>query len=325
MEGIEDIDCIIHNDGNNDITHIQLKYSTQRQNASFLADVLKNFLEVYLKDINRKFKLVYDFDVADGNLSNLFKNNLTAKSTEYWKKIIAGIKAKHEDWDWNGFSFEAFISKVSFEKVEKRELMQEIEKKIIEKYDIITDNLNLFFNGIQVFCLNKMEHREYINKNELDSLIYRIKDDISKGFQNPAHKRIKRIDFKYLPDHSVKSEYFEGKKATPLDIALQLPVRRLELEKETLQTIKDNKVTVIKASSGQGKTTLALQVAYNLQQEYAILKTDYNSVFIRKSSSEVSDNCLTNHCNNSIIVFGSGGCVSGCYFNNSFSAKDRSH
>lgn len=72
LEGIEDIDAIKYSDGSKIITHIQLKYSTQRQDASFMDSVLKNYLEAYLIDKNRYFKLVYDFSVATGNLSKLF-------------------------------------------------------------------------------------------------------------------------------------------------------------------------------------------------------------------------------------------------------------
>lgn len=75
LEGIEDIDCITQNAGNDNTTHIQLKYSKNKQDASFLPDVLKNFLEAYLLDQNRSFKLVYDFPVAQGNLKNYLMEN----------------------------------------------------------------------------------------------------------------------------------------------------------------------------------------------------------------------------------------------------------
>lgn len=76
LEGIEDIDKIrlIGSDECN--THIQLKYSTQKQDASFLKDVLKNYLEVYLIDKKRNFNLIYDFQVAKGNLGKLFDSSL---------------------------------------------------------------------------------------------------------------------------------------------------------------------------------------------------------------------------------------------------------
>ena len=50
----------------------------------------------------------------------------------------------------------------------------------------------------------------------------------------------------------------------------KIPVRRNVLEKIIEETINNNTITVIKSSSGQGKTTLALQVAFNLREEYTI-------------------------------------------------------
>lgn len=140
---------------------------------------------------------------------------------------------------------------------------------MIESYDITTDNVTLFANGIKICCLEKMEDRKSINKHELDTVIERIKDDISKGAQNPAHCWIKRIDFDTAPTNTDLS-YYEGKKPTPQDIAQQLPVRRFQLEKEIKDSIRENRVTVIKAPSGQGKTTMALQVACDLHNEYKI-------------------------------------------------------
>lgn len=269
LEGIEDVDhykCEIQGDSS---AHIQLKYSTQKQDASFLKDVLKNFIEVYLFAKNHHFKLVYDFEVVQGNLSKMLNGKLDEKSIKYWKGIIQHIREENVHWKWEGFCFEEFIDKLSFEKQEKNVLAKEIEKLLIEKYDILTDNINLFANSIKICCLEKMERRESIDQDELNVLIQNVKDDIAKGTQNPAHGWIKKLDFDILHTGSDLS-YFEGKKATPKDIAMQLPIRRIELENEIQKSIQGNRVTVIKASSGQGKTTMALQVAFNLRCEYTL-------------------------------------------------------
>lgn len=269
LEGIEDIDQIKHVNSSKNITHVQLKYSTQKQDASFLKDILKTFLEAYLLDNTRSFKLVYDFTVAKGNMTKLFNYSLEETSTSYWVGIIVQIKTENPLWNWLGFSFKSFISRLTFEKKEKVTLAEEIEKKLIETYDITTGNVMLFANGIKICCLEKMEHRDSINKNEIDAVIQNIKDDISKGVQNPAHNWIKKITFDNA-DTDADRSYFEGKKPTPHDIACQLPVRRPKLEQEINESIQQNRVTVIKASSGQGKTTLALQAACNLKNEYEI-------------------------------------------------------
>jgi hypothetical protein len=269
LEGIEDIDHYKCEVTSKTSTHIQLKYSTQKQDASFLKDVLKNFLEAYLLDNSLKFKLVYDFTVAKGNLSKLFNNNLDKNSIKYWNAIIQNIKDENVHWNWTDFSFDSFIKNLSFENQGKNSLSEKIEKQLIEKYDITTGNITLFANGIEMCCLKKMERRESVNKKELDAIIQSIKDDISKGTQNPAHSWIKKLNFD-ISNCRKNLSYFEGKKATPQDIAMQLPVRRLNTENEIEQSIQNNRVTVIKASSGQGKTTMALQVAFNLRHEYTI-------------------------------------------------------
>ena len=100
LEGIEDIDCIKQKNDRNDVTHIQLKYSVNKQDSSFLSDVLENFLEAYLLDQSRFFKLVYDFPVAKGNLSKLFASDLDEKSRNYWMGVILNIKQKNPFWNW---------------------------------------------------------------------------------------------------------------------------------------------------------------------------------------------------------------------------------
>ena len=136
LEGIEDIDCIMQKNGSNDITHIQLKYSVNKQDASFLTDVLKNFLEAYLLDQNRFFKLVYDFPVAKGHLSKIFASKLDEKSRTHWAGVISNIKKNNPSWNWSVYDFDKFISHLSFEKIEKSILATEIEKTLIRIYEI---------------------------------------------------------------------------------------------------------------------------------------------------------------------------------------------
>lgn len=103
LEGVEDIDFIEQKDTNSNITHIQLKYSTNKQNASFLSSVLKNFLETYLLDQNRYFKLVYDFPVAEGHLDKLIASNLDENSRAYWINVISDIQKKLPSWNWSAY------------------------------------------------------------------------------------------------------------------------------------------------------------------------------------------------------------------------------
>ena len=267
LEGIEDIDCIKQKNDSSDVTHIQLKYSVNKQDASFLPDVLKNFLEAYLLDQNRSFKLVYDFPVAKGNLSKIFASDLDEKSRIYWAGVISNIKQNNPSWNWSVYDFDEFISHLSFEKIEKSILATEIEKALIGTYEVNTGNVSLFANSIKILCFEKMEQRAYVTKAELDLQIQSVKIDISKGSHNPAHSWIRKLDYS-KPSLDKGRSFYEGKKATPADIASGLPIKRPSLEKDVINSICKNTVTVIKASSGQGKTTLALRATYVLQNEY---------------------------------------------------------
>lgn len=266
LEGIEDIDAIKCSDVNKVITHIQLKYSTQRQDASFMDSILKNYLEVYLIDKNRYFKLVYDFSVAAGNLTKLFSGKLDKNSKEFWKTKVDNIKKETSLWNWNNFDFEDFIQRLSFENIKKDSLEKRIEDSLIKNFEINTNNIVLFANGIKLLCFDKMESRSEISHQEITQCIEEIKFDISKGPQNPAHAWIQRIQFSKSDEYS--SDYYEGKKAIPSDIANNLPVIRPIVEKEIIDSIEKNTITIIKTSSGQGKTTLALRAISLLIEEY---------------------------------------------------------
>ena len=218
-----------------------------------MSDVLKNFLEAYLLDQNRFFKLVYDFPVAKGKLSKIFASNLDEKSRIYWMNEISDIRKENPSWNWSVYDFDKFISHLSFEKIEKSVLAAEIEKALIGIYEINTDNISLFANSIKILCFEKMEQRAYVTKAELDFQIQSVKIDISKGPQNPAHSWIRKLDYS-RPGLDGGRDFYEGKKATPADITSGLPVKRQNLEKDVINSICENTVSSIVTLEEAGRS-----------------------------------------------------------------------
>jgi hypothetical protein len=275
LEGFEDIDTYILEE-KKQIQHIQVKYSESIQDASYLKSILKNFLEVYLYDISsnsRTFVLIYDFDIADGyfkKLVNLRDNGkLDNEATEYWINIIKEIKENTPNWNWERYCFEDFLKCLKFERVNRGSIQVSIETMLIERYDISTNNEILYARSLFYLCFSKMKNRESINKSELDKYILEVREDISRGAVNPAVHWIKPIDFRKI-SASNDGMYYEGKKAGPSDIVAGLPVPRPDLENKIKSIIKDSIITIIKSSSGQGKTTLAWRVAFELSDNYSV-------------------------------------------------------
>jgi len=279
LEGIEDVDIYksVEQDGGSSC-HIQLKYSQQVQDASFFDGILKNFLEVYLTDKEndtRFFKLVYDTTIAKGNLSKLIENKLDAKSKEYWIEKIKKIKTEKPDWNWTGFNLDSFLKKLQFEKLPKSYLEDKIRSLIIEKFLIDTGNEAIFINGLFYNIFHIAQSRGVITYQDLLKLFQEIKDDIAKGYVNPAYQWINKINFNSTNVSGTQEDFFEGKKATVEDIINGLPIRRENWEKAIEQSIRNNRITVIRSSSGQGKTTLAWQTAYNLKDEYSVYQLNW--------------------------------------------------
>ena len=278
FEGIEDIDTYKSLAESNDyIEHIQLKYSKGKEDASFFDYILKNYLEVYLasdKKENRYFKLVYDLEIAKGNLSKLIYNNLDDKSKEFWINKVNKIKEKQPKWKWSEFRFDEFYNKLKFQYFPLQSIMKEIQNLIIRKFQINTGSEQLFLNSLFYNIFHMAKERDEINYSTLLEIVQNTKDYISKGHKNPAYAWIDKINFNIEKTNN-ESQYFEGKKPTVDDIVNNLPVRRPTIENSIKKSIEDNNITVIKSSSGQGKTTLAWQVANDLKEEYCIYKLNW--------------------------------------------------
>ena len=66
---------------------------------------------------------------------------------------------------------------------------------MIKNFGLETDNISLFANGIKLLCFDKMENRAEVTPSEITDYIEKIKFDVSKGPQNPAHAWIQRLQF----------------------------------------------------------------------------------------------------------------------------------
>ncbi len=207
-------------------------------------------------------------------MSKLINKRLDKNSKEHWCNKIEKLKKQYPNWNWDDFDFDIFYNKLQFENIKKDTIINSIEKLIIKRFEIATGNEVLFRNTLFYNVFHMAQEREKITYNVLIQMIQNTIDDIAKGYRNPAYDWIDKIDFNNIRIDD-NSQFFEGKKATPSDILMGLPIRRDTLESKIKQSVIDNQVTVIKSSSGQGKTTLAWQVAYNLKDEYSVYKINW--------------------------------------------------
>jgi hypothetical protein len=267
LEGIEDID-IIHK---NEFIQVKSSINPISSNIFWEMGVLKNYLEVYKFDYSMNFKLVHNTTIANGHLKSFEKNKFDKKSLEYWtNKIITLNNAKNID-------IQDFLNKIRFEKTNKDELISKSKKLLLEKFDLNNGTEEQFFISLLYHIMQWSEEKKEIKYQDLLQVIQFVKDSSSKSPTNLAIKEnwITKINYN---DKSISHDmnYFDGKSAKPIHIALGLPIKRTYWIDKIEKEVKEFDITVIKSSSGQGKSTLAWQVSQNFKEfGYSIYELNY--------------------------------------------------
>jgi hypothetical protein len=273
LEGVEDVDII-----STFSEFIQVKSSKNKFNASTFwdADVLQNFAEAYIIDGQSRFRFVHNMDFAKGylyDLANASKRQtpLSSSDLEFWQKKFDDFKnsEKAKRWNWANFDLGDFLSTITFEKLDESSLRSEARRLLILNHDVASGNEQQYLNALYILVKDTSRQKQEIKQNDLISCIDSVKEDIAKGPVLLAVQRkwLNYVDFYAEINADSMSSYFEGKAARPTHIAAGLPVRRGRWEERVLRSFRESEVIVIRASSGQGKSTLAWQVAFDLQKE----------------------------------------------------------
>jgi hypothetical protein len=277
LEGIEDIDVVFRlSTSHSSAEFIQVKYSKNDIDAGtfWARGILQNFAEAYITDNQSRFRLVYNMNFAKGHLSNLAavcKKHATPSSSdlEFWRKKFDDFKNEDEakEWNWAAFDLVDFLSRLTFERHSDSFLVNEARSLLISNYNITSGNEQQYLSAVFLLVEDKSRQKQEINRMDLIRCIESVKEDISRGPLNLAAQGrwLDCINFDAGIETESSSSYFEGKAARPAHIAAGLPVRRKKWEGDILQRFQESDVIVIRASSGQGKSTLAWQVAFGLQ------------------------------------------------------------
>lgn len=121
LDGIEDIDLHMSQKIIINSEYIQLKSSVNKMDAGtfWRLGVLQNFLEVYEKNPDSSFKLVYNMKIADGNLSTLISKRQGQPLSKFWTDKLETLS--------QNTNFSDFGDRISFEPQSTNELYAKIQ------------------------------------------------------------------------------------------------------------------------------------------------------------------------------------------------------
>lgn len=260
LERLEDLDIIYKNE------YVQLKTSSNNIDANFFikTNILKNFLDLYQYDKSANFKLVHNSNISDGNLKKLQNKNIDKKALEHWAKKIneldRGLNIDVKD----------FLSRISFEKITEKELYTKSKKLLLEKFNLTIGSEDTFLFSLLHHILLWSKDRKEVSYLDVLKVIQLVKDSTSKNSTLEAINKnyISKIVFNKKIDAKNLDNYFDGKSARPEHIINELPIRRKSWEDKIIEDLIAHDVVVIKASSGQGKSTLAWQSSKIFEEVY---------------------------------------------------------
>ncbi|MFP3598199.1 hypothetical protein [Chryseobacterium sp. SIMBA_029] len=275
MEGIEDIDLNTSQNILNGQLYTQVKSSVNKMDAGSFWDlgVLQNFAETFEINPNSKFKLVYNMEIAKGNLHSLIHKK---DVSDFWQTKFTTLKYN--------INYNDLLSNISFEYKTSTELFNDILISLFKDWGINKGTelqflRSLFYN---VFIWSK--NRITVTNTDITTLFQDIKDSYSKAPVNNAilNNWITKVSYDITESHN-EEDFYDGKAARPAHIKLGLPVKRKIWQKKVYDSVFESDVTVVRSSSGQGKSTLAWQTGYDLKE-----KNNY-SIYELRSCKEYSE------------------------------------
>ncbi|TAJ49988.1 MAG: hypothetical protein EPO58_14080 [Chitinophagaceae bacterium] len=254
LEGIEDLDIL---SGEQD-EYVQLKSSVNSIDAARFWElkILQNFLTVAVAKPTSYFKLVHNSALAKGNLDVFGSANVTDTQISFWVE-----KLKPAGYEIDASGFRKLLKHISIEKTTEKILQQQLIKLLYQKFSVGNQTEYIFLKALFYNIFQWSKQRKTVSFNDLAELIQSVKDSFSKAPTNEAitHNWIQPVSFNIEPNESA-FDYFEGKAARPIHIAMDLPVKRPAWEKTIIDKLGQSSIVVVKSSSGQGKSTLAWQV-----------------------------------------------------------------
>ncbi|MBW8523845.1 hypothetical protein K0U91_01220 [Chryseobacterium chendengshani] len=259
MEGIEDIDLSTSQNILIDNEYIQVKSSINKMDAGSFWNlgVLQNFAETYMINPESQFKLVYNMEISKGNLHDLIHNR---DISEFW---ITKLQTLNKN-----IIYEDFLLRISYEHKTSNDLFNEILVLLFKNWQINKGTEFQFLRSLFYNVFIWSQNRSTVTNNDINILFQDIKDSYSKAAVNSAVQNnwISKVSYAIMGNYS-SHDFYDGKAARPVHIGLGLPVQRRIWQKTIYESLINADVTVIKSSSGQGKSTLAWQTGLNLQEK----------------------------------------------------------
>ncbi len=262
LEGIEDIDynnidskCIT------DSKYMQVKYRKKEVTWTEFSKILKNFIKTYEVDKTRSFKIITNISFAS-TIEN-FRKSLK-KRNKAKKKIL-----QNDESVLSPQEIDNLFDLIEFEVISTNKIEELVLQKIFQQYKC-NEELALIINKVLISNFTKTAiERGDITFLRLSKLCNQVLEATSTEEYNAyGNGLIEKVFWNTAADENF---FYKGKTTQPGHIGLDLDIKREKWLKIIQESFYNNNTTILKAASGQGKTTLMFRYA----RDYGIEETTY--------------------------------------------------
>lgn len=193
-------------------------------------------------------------------LDVLTTKQYTSTQLDYWR-----LKFETEGLTVSSDDLKTFFDAVNAQYIDDQQLLERITASLLRSYNVNSGSELTYIRSLFYRIFEWAKIRQTVNKQLLLLAIQEVTDDFSRAPTNEAIKYawITPVTFAVRDNTPAPSGYYNGKAAGPSDIVKGLNARRPKWEKEIADALAEQTVTVIKSSSGQGKSTLLYQAGFD--------------------------------------------------------------
>lgn len=258
LEGIEDLDLkgfTLNHD-----TFVQVKTSEKEWRWHQIQKPMINFIEAFKVHSNARFTLILNtsFKGDIEKLSN-YKNIDSKSRREIENKFI---RLCNKVLDEPEELLISFLDNLTIASLDNKQLDLYLKQNISEILDINTSAGDIYLSILASHFLDWAHQRKTITKPDIQNLISDAKEKIAveEEFQAVGKGLIGKINWE--TDNYV-NDYYEGKNTYPSHIAAGADYKRIKWLEIINKAVYSNKLSIIKGSSGQGKSSLLYRYAHD--------------------------------------------------------------
>jgi hypothetical protein len=255
LEGIEDVDLVGFRCQNE---YVQVKSADKSWDWNQLKKPIKGFLEVSCTDLRSRFVLAVNFPLA-GDIDRLSKRESLSRKDkrrieEMFRKLCGEVGASPSKAN-------DLLRRLSIVSVPEEQIWKQLRPTVTETFELGSEAVDTYISALIAKFLDWAKERKTVTLSELESVRAAVGEALARETEFQAYGRgfIGRVSWE---SDANSTDFFEGKGTRPGHIVAGVDIKRPTWLEKIDTALNTSKVCVLRASSGQGKSTLLYQYAY---------------------------------------------------------------